>query len=100
MAAIVDENLPLSTNVKADAPPKAKKGGGHKVLKHREHVLLRPDTYVGATEQQEADMIALRADLSFQRKQREAVEDEVRRVRSMSISGENSQRTLLSQLLR
>ena len=45
-------------------------------------------------------MIALRADLNFQRKQREAVEDEVRRVRSMSISGENSQRALLSQLLR
>ena len=56
MAAIADENVPLGTNMKADAPPKAKKAGGHKVLKHREHVLLRPDTYVGATELQEADM--------------------------------------------
>ena len=61
---MADTENQIPTNV--DAPvesTKSKKGGGHKVLKHRDHVLLRPDTYVGSTEKSEQDMWVYNADI-------------------------------------
>ena len=51
-------------------------------------------------QQQETDMLVLRVDLQHERKLREATEDEMRRMRSVSISGEHTQRALLAELLK
>ena len=68
MATVLQE---VPTNLGADeTAPAPVKGGkqksktSHKVLKHREHVLLRPDTYVGSTEQSEAQMWVFDTELS------------------------------------
>ena len=50
------ENQAVNDNVNLAAPKGKKAGAGHKVLKHRDHVLLRPDTYVGSTERSEQEM--------------------------------------------
>ena len=50
------ENQAVNDNVNLAAPKGKKAGAGHKVLKHRDHVLLRPDTYVGSTERSELEM--------------------------------------------
>ena len=46
------DQSPPSSSTKEPPKKKAK----HKKVKHREHVLLRPDTYVGQTEQQTQQM--------------------------------------------
>lgn len=55
-------DTPSSSSEPSPSNVKKAKSGKHKVVKHREHVLLRPDTYVGPTEQHPQHMWVITRD--------------------------------------
>lgn len=97
--ASIDAGQLLNLQKELLAEAETRRGLEKSLLSLKESYVEQERARAREAEQQEADLLSLRADLQHERKVREATEDEMRRVRSLSISGENSQRQMLSELL-